>query len=264
MNSNEQYPNTYDGLLQILARLRGPDGCPWDCEQTRDSLKRQFLEECYELIEAIDEGDVQKLAEELGDVLLHVGLQIQIGEEEGEFTSERVFKLLIEKLVRRHPHIFGDDKAADAREVEANWEIIKRREKAGKESPESSALDGVPRQMPALGYAQAVQVRAARIGFDWNDLGGVLDKVAEEVGELERAQSEAEKEHELGDLLFSIVNSARWMGMDAEGALRKANAQFYRRFALMERLSRERGLNFSRLSMDEKEPLWQEAKGLQS
>lgn len=258
MSNQASYPNTYEGLLQILERLRGPDGCPWDREQTRESLKSQLLEECYELIEAIEHGDSQELVEELGDVLLNVAFQVQIGQEKGEFTSERVFQALIEKLVRRHPHVFGDVQVADARQVEANWEVLRRKEKQG-----VSILDGVPRQMPALAYAQSVQVRAARTGFDWDDFRGVLDKVVEELRELEATESNVEREQELGDLLFSLVNAARWLGLDAEGALRQANARFYRRFATMEKLSRERGLSFPDLPLAEKEAIWQEAKRLE-
>jgi MazG family protein len=268
MSNQARYPSAYEGLLQILERLRGPDGCPWDREQTRESLKSQLLEECYELIEAIEHGDAQELVEELGDVLLNVAFQVQIGQENGEFTSEQVFQALIEKLVRRHPHVFGDDPllsplargttgGLDARQVEANWEALRRKEKQG-----ASILDGVPRQMPALAYAQSVQVRAARTGFDWDDFQGVLGKVVEELKELEDTESDAEREQELGDLLFSLVNAARWLGLDAEGALRQANSRFYRRFATMEKLSHERGLSFSDLPLAEKEALWQEAKRL--
>ena len=260
MSSQEHYPSTYDGLLQLVERLRGRDGCPWDREQTHDSLKRVFLEECYELVEAVEQNDVRKMVEELGDVLFNVVFQVRIAEEAGEFTHEEVFDSLIGKLVRRHHHVFGDVQVADAREVKANWDNIKRDEMKG---TGDSILDGVPRRMPALSYAQAVQERAARAGFDWDDLGGVLEKLAEEMEELREAQSRREREQELGDLLFSLVNVARWMGADAEGALRQTNARFYRRYVTMERLSRERGLSFSELSPDEQEALWREAKMLE-
>ena len=257
---SNNYPSTYDGLLQLLQDLRGPDGCPWDREQTSDSLKRQFLEECYELLEAIDQRDNRKLVEELGDVMLHLAFQLQIGVEAGTLTQERVFQTLIEKLVRRHPHVFGDAEAGDAREVESNWEAIKRTERA---EADTSLLEGVPKGMPCLAYAQTMQVRAARTGFDWDDFRGVLAKVAEELEELDTVESALERERELGDLLFSIVNAARWLGVDAEGALRQSNARFFLRFATMERLSRERGQSFPDLSLDEKESLWQQAKTLE-
>ena len=257
--SNNDYPSTFDGVIQLLQRLRGPDGCPWDREQTRDSLKSQFLEEAYELIEAIEQDDAEKMIEELGDVLLHVVFQVQIGEEGGEFNRGSVFQTLIEKLLRRHPHVFGDVEVADADEVVSKWQAIKQQERA---DTGASILDGAPKQMPALSYAQAIQERAARTGFDWEDLRGALDKISEEMEELEQAQSDSERESELGDGLFSIVDAALWQGIDAETALRHSNARFYQRFVTMERFSQERGLSFPDLSLDDKEALWQEAKRL--
>jgi tetrapyrrole methylase family protein/MazG family protein len=258
MHQDQAFPSTYDGLLQLVQRLRGPDGCPWDREQTHQSVKRQLLEECYELVEAIEEDDTDKMVEELGDVLFHVVFQTQIGVEAGELTQEKVIGSLIEKLVRRHPHVFGGETITDAREVESRWDAIKRSEAAG---TEASILDGVPRQMPALSYAQTIQRRSARTGFDWEDVQGVLDKVAEELDELASVESPEERESELGDLLFSLVNTCRWLGVDAEGALRRTNNRFYRRFATMEGLCRERDISFPELSLDEKEALWREAKG---
>ena len=259
MDNDAQYPSTFDGLMTLVGRLRSPDGCPWDREQTPDSMRPYILEECYELLEAIDEGDADKLVEELGDVLFHLAFQIQLGTEKGALTNEQVFLKLIEKLVRRHPHVFGDVKASGPREVESSWHAIKRAEQA---TPRDSILDGVPKGLPALSYAQAIQQRAAWAGFDWEEEDEVLEKVGEELDELQRAQSPEEKEAELGDLLFSIVNVSRWLAVDAESALRKADARFQRRFALMERLSREREISFESLTLDEKESLWQEAKGL--
>ncbi len=255
-----QFPHSYEGLLQLIERLRGPDGCPWDREQTRETLTRQLVEECFELVEAIEENDAGKLVEEIGDVLFHLIFQIRIGAEKGEFTNEDVMRALIEKLVRRHPHVFGDVKVKDSDEVLANWQAIKEKEKV---SDEASLLDGVPKQTPSLMYAQEMHKRAARVGFDWNDFQGVLDKVAEELEELQNAQSEQEREQEFGDIMLMMVNAARWLGVDAESALRKANTKFYKRFAAMERLSRERGLSFPGLPLDEKEALWQEAKGFE-
>ena len=260
MSSNEEFPSTYEGLVRLVERLRGPDGCPWDREQTLQSLVPLFLEECYELVEAIEQGDSRELGEELGDVLFHLALQIQLGGESGSLTQEHVFEMLIEKLVRRHPHVFGDVQVADSGEVKANWAAIKRQEKP---DAEPSLLEGVPGNMPALSQAQQIQERAGRAEFDWNDLRGVLNKVVEEVEELAEAESDADREKELGDVLFSVVNVARWLGVDAEGALRRTNFRFRRRFATMEKLSRERGLVFSEVSLDKKEALWQEAKALE-
>ena len=257
MGGNSDYTPDFDGASAILRRLRGPDGCPWDRQQTREDLKAQFLEECYELVEAINNGDVAGVVEELGDVVLHVVFQLEIGREREEFTPEDVFGGIVDKLLRRHPHVFGDANASDADEVMANWQAIKRSER--REAGES-ILDGVPKSMPALAQAQAVQQRAAHAGFDWDDTSGVLDKLAEEVGELAESESAAEREAEFGDVLFAAVNAARWMDLDAEEALRKANARFYRRFALMEEMCRDRELSFEALSLDDKERLWQEAK----
>ena len=260
MGFEHAYPSTYEGVVQLMRDLRGPNGCPWDREQTHDSVKGALIEECYELIEAIESGEAAKMAEELGDVLLQVVFHLQIGAEAGTVSQDQVLGSLIDKLVRRHPHVFGDTKAEGARQVQVRWNAIKRSERTG---GEQSILDGVPGQMPALGYAQAVQRRAGGVGFDWDDFRGVLDKVAEELGEIEQAESDQQREMEMGDLLFSIVNASRWMGVDAEGALRHANRRFYQRFAAMESLSRQRGLSFADRSLDDKEALWQEAKALE-
>ncbi len=257
MSGTDDYTLDFDGASAILRRLRGPDGCPWDRGQTREDLKSQFLEECYELAEAIDSGDVGGVVEELGDVVLHLLFQLDIGREREEFTAQDVFGGLIDKLRRRHPHVFGDADADDADEVMANWQAIKRSER--REAGES-ILDGVPKSMPALAQAQALQQRAGHAGFDWDDVSGVLDKLAEEVGELAESETAAEREAEFGDVLFAAVNAARWLDFDAEGALRQANARFYQRFALMERMCRDRGLSFEALPLDDKERLWQDAK----
>ena len=254
-----RYPATFDGLLQLVARLRGPDGCPWDKEQDRDSMKRYLLEECYELVEAIDERHTGKLVEELGDVLFHMAFQVQMGVEEKALTSEQVFQEVNEKLVRRHPHVFGDATVSSAREAETRWDYIKQRE-AGDAT--ASALDGIPAALPALSYAQLLQERAARTGFDWEDVEGVVHKIVEELDELRQASTDDEREREMGDVLFSLVNLCRWLGMDAEGSLHGADARFRQRFELMEVLGRERGTPFNALSMEEKEALWQEAKSL--
>ena len=255
------FPSTFDGIQQLTATLRGPGGCPWDREQTLESLKHLFLEECYELVEAIEQGDVSKMIEELGDVLFHAASQIVIAEQSGAFTGGEVFRTVIDKLVRRHPHVFGDAVMEDSSQAVPRWDRLKREEMKG---TGRSILDGVPRAMPALGYAQAVQGRAARMGFDWDDYRGVIDKIAEEIGELEATESGEAREQELGDLLFSLVNASRWLGIEAESALRMANRKFYTRFTTMERAARELGLDFESLSLDAKEELWQRAKAVES
>ena len=257
MNKEQEYPNTFEGLLQLVAHLRSPAGCPWDREQTRESMRRYILEECYELLEALDEGVSSELADELGDLLFHVAFQVQLGVEDGTLANEQVFRAVIEKLTRRHPHVFGGETATDARQVESNWSAIKRAERTDEKA---YALDGVPTVMPALSYAQAIQEKAAYTGFDWEDAQGVLEKVGEEAEELRNAQSAGDMEQELGDLLFSIVNLGRWLGADAESALRGAGARFRRRFDHMEKLSRERGDSFDGLTSDQKEDLWHTAK----
>lgn len=255
---HHHFPPTFDGLRQVVSALLGPGGCPWDREQTFDTLKHLFLEECYELVEAIEEGDDAKIVEEMGDVLFHIAFQSKIAEADGRFGIGDVCGGVVDKLVRRHPHVFGDAKLADAADAVPRWDALKRAEMA--DDSERSILDGVPKVMPALAYAQAVQGRAARMGFDWDDADGVLQKAVEELGELEAARSDSEREGELGDLIFSIVNAARWMGVEAETALRGANRKFYARFIGMERMARERGLDFESLPMSAKEALWQEAK----
>lgn len=259
MTTNKSYPGTYEGVHQVLDYLLGPDGCPWDKKQTHESLADMFLEECYELIEAIEEGDTGKIVEELGDVLFHVLFQLKLGEDGGKFRRDEVMGTLVDKLVRRHPHVFDNKWVPDAEGAIANWDAIKRQERA---ESGASILDGVPKNMPALAYAQSIQSRAERAGFDWDDFQGVLDKVAEELSEIEGAGSDKEREEELGDLLFSVVNAARWLGIEAEASLRGTNRRFYGRFVIMERLSRERGVSFDSLSMDEKEQLWREAKAM--
>ena len=259
MTNQHDFPSTFDGVQELTARLRGPDGCPWDKEQTADTLKHLFLEECYELVEAIEEDDPAKMVEELGDVLFHAASQIEIAEESGAFTGEEVCKGVIDKLVRRHPHVFGDVVLGDASEAVPRWDKLKRDEMAG---TERSILDGVPKAMPALSYAQAIQGRAARMGFDWDDYDGVLDKVAEELREI-RDAPEVDREGEIGDLLFTVVNACRWLGIEAESALRQTNRKVYLRFTTMERLAREQGIDFEASSLDEKEELWEEAKGVE-
>ena len=243
-------------LVSIIARLRAPDGCPWDRKQTHASLRENLLAECYEALAALDEESAEKLCEELGDLLLQIVLHAQIATEAGEFALEEVIRGINTKLIRRHPHIFGSKKVKDVAEVIQNWEALKEEEReAG-----SSMLDGVSRHMPALGYSREVQQRVARVGFDWADIDGVIDKLVEEVREYNEAGSQQHKAQEYGDLLFTLVNIARREGIDAEAALREANRRFYRRFSFMEELCRQRGLNLGEVSFDEQNALWEEAK----
>ena len=250
----------FGALVDLVARLRGPGGCPWDAEQTHESLKRNLLEECYETLEAIDRGGGAALAEELGDILVQVVFHADIARAAGHFDIADVLTAINRKLIRRHPHVFGNGLAGDARAVERNWEQLKAAERRQAGQPEPSAMDSVPPALPALAAAQLIQDRAARRGFDWDDAGGVLDKIVEEIGEFQNAGTEAERADEFGDILFALVNLARWQGIQAEDALRLANAKFQRRYRAMEGLAARRGQDFGALSLDDKEALWQEAK----
>ncbi len=246
-----------DRLKQIVERLRSPDGCPWDREQTHESLKPHVIEECYELIDAIDEKDDQGMQEELGDLLLQVVLHAQMASEEGRFDFDSIADVISEKLIRRHPHVFGDTKLATSDAVLKQWDAIKRREKTGR----ASVLDGVPRGLPALAKAQKTQSKAARVGFDWADAEGALQKVTEEINELEQAGTNEKLAEELGDLLFSVVNFARKSKLDAEDLLQVATRKFSERFRKIEALAESRGLNFASLTLSEMDKLWDEVKG---
>jgi tetrapyrrole methylase family protein/MazG family protein len=246
----------FDALVEIIATLRAPDGCPWDRKQTHASLRGSLLSECYEVLAALDEGDAEKLRGELGDLLLQIVLQAQIAAEAGEFEMGEVIEGINKKLIHRHPHVFGSKKVKDAEEVSGNWEELKNEER----EPGASILESVPGEMPALGYSQEVQRRVAHVGFDWEDISGIIEKLAEEVEELKEADSQAEKASEFGDVLFTLANIALRMGIDAEAALREANKRFYQRFSYMEALCRQRGLKFTELSFDEQNTLWEEAK----
>jgi tetrapyrrole methylase family protein/MazG family protein len=248
-------PSSLEAFQDTIARLRAPGGCPWDREQTHQSLRSHLLEETHETLAALDADDTDALREELGDLLLQIVLQAQIAVEAGEFSLAQVIEGVDAKIKHRHPHVFGDVVVADAAEVMHNWEEIKREEKG-----EYSLLGGVSRSLPALARAQAIQKRVARVGFDWPDAEGVVAKIAEEMTELREAQGDEELEEELGDLLFSVVNLARWLDIDAESALRGACGQFIQRFSGMEDLCRERGLDLSELSLAEQEELWEEVK----
>jgi len=243
-------------LVDIIAKLRAPDGCPWDKKQTHASLRENLLEECYEVLEALDEENSDKLCDELGDLLMQVILHTQIATEAGEFELGDVVKSINTKLIHRHPHIFGSKKVKDAEDVARNWEVLKQEERGA----DASMLAGVPKQMPALGYSQEIQHRVAQVGFDWADIDGVIEKLTEEVDEFKQADSQERKAQEFGDLLFTLANIARRLGIDLEAALREANQRFYRRFTYMEEVCRQQGLNLRELSFDDQNALWDEAK----
>ena len=261
-----------DRLLDLMARLRAPDGCAWDREQTPATLKPQMLEECYEVIEAIDAGSPGHLTEELGDLLLHIVFQAQIAREAGEFAFADVANGIADKLIRRHPHVFGDKKEApDAAGVVAQWHRLKKTEKPERES----ALDGVPRALPALMRAEALQKKARRVGFDWPDARGSLDKVREEVAEV-TAEIESdlafalaneakftpapETAEEIGDLLFSIVNLTRHLKLDAEELLTGANDKFARRFRAVEERIKAQGKTMADCTLEELDAAWNGVK----
>ncbi|MCW5938908.1 MAG: nucleoside triphosphate pyrophosphohydrolase [Fimbriimonadaceae bacterium] len=246
-------------LVEVVDRLLAPGGCPWDQAQTHDTLKRHLIEEAYELIEAIESCDSDRLIEELGDVLLQPVMHAQIAAKAGQWDIEAVARAVTLKLVRRHPHVFGSVEANDADEVLRNWDEIKRQEKGG---GRNSALDGVPRSMPALSRAFEVSKRAARLGFEWHDLDGVWTKLAEEEKELWAAVEKGTGvPEELGDLLFTIVNIARWLKVDPEEALRRMVDRFQERFETMESLA-DRPLKD--LNLDDWDELWTKAKAAQT
>ncbi|MBN1191333.1 MAG: nucleoside triphosphate pyrophosphohydrolase [Dehalococcoidales bacterium] len=253
---NERYQTEFTRLVEIVARLRGPDGCPWDKKQTHASLKEFLLEESYEVLEALDENDHKKLCQELGDLLLQIMLHSRIAGEKGEFDLADVISHINDKLIRRHPHVFAGETARTAEEVSGKWESIKRNER----KPEASMLSSVPRSMPALAYSQDIQRRVAQVGFDWENIEGVIEKLVEEVKELAASANQEEKTDEFGDIFFTLANIARRMEIDPEAALRQSNRKFYLRFSYMEKLCRERDLDLGKLSFHEQNALWEEAK----
>lgn len=252
---------------ETVAHLRAPEGCPWDREQTHLSLRPFLLEETYEVLEALDAGNPAALAEELGDLLLQIALHAQIATEASDFKMGDIINHINRKLLRRHPHVFGDVAVSGVREVMVNWDAIKKEEKAKNnrdeataENPAESALDGLPRGLPALAEALAISRRAVRVGFEWPDIEGVLDKLIEEAREITEATDPAHLEAEIGDLLFSAVNLARWRNVDPESALRATNARFARRFRKIETLAAARGKSLSEMSIEEMDALWEQAK----
>ncbi len=251
---------SFESFQEIVAHLRAPNGCPWDRAQTHQSLRTHLLEESYETIQAIDSGQADSMREEFGDLLLQVVLHSQIAGEAGDFTINDVIKGIHDKIIGRHPHVFADLELKDVDGVLQNWEKLKQAERRDKGQMDRGLLDGVPLALPALSQAQEYQERAARVGFDWPGVEGVLDKIAEEIQEIRQAANPAELSAELGDLFFALVNLARWRKADAESALREANARFRQRFDYVEKSVRKQGRELASLSLDELESLWQEAK----
>ncbi|MER2140763.1 MAG: nucleoside triphosphate pyrophosphohydrolase, partial [Priestia megaterium] len=250
----------FDSFRRIIATLRGPNGCPWDQKQTHESLKRYLLEESYELLDAIDRQDDDNMIEELGDVLLQVLLHAQIGEDEGMFSIDDVIRSVSEKMVRRHPHVFGEVSVKDADEVLKNWDEIKKEEKG--EEP-SSLLASVPGAMPSLMKAHGYQKQAAKVGFDWSEVEPMWEKVQEELAEFQEEVQHADKEKmsdEFGDILFALVNIARFYKIDSEAALAKTNTKFLNRFQYIEEKVRASEKPFESFSLEELDEFWEDAK----
>lgn len=260
----------FESLVALQARLRAPNGCPWDREQTHATLRTYLLEETYEVLDALDAGDDRKLVDELGDLLLQIVFHAQIAREEARFAIADVIEAIHTKMVRRHPHVFGSKRARNAVEVLKNWERLKaeeRKEETGSEKRKATAraslLDGIPKGLPATLQAHQMTRRAARIGFDWDSLSQLLEKLPEEANELRRAVERGDApgiEEEVGDLLFAAVNAARFLELDPEIALRRANGKFRARFEEMERRARETGRDLADVPREEMEELWESAK----
>ncbi len=248
-------------LVALMARLRSPDGCPWDRKQTPESLKPFLIEECYEVIDALDEGSPDKIREELGDLLFQIIFHARIAEERGQFTINDVITANIEKMTRRHPHVFGDARLSTDREVLANWEEIKKSEKGYEER--KSVLEGVPRHLPSLLRAHSLQERAARVGFDWSRIDEALPKLDEEIAEFKESldsKDAAGIEEELGDIFFMLVNISRFLGVNPEDALRKTISKFIQRFRYIEEHAADAGKSLNEMTLNEMEQLWQESK----
>ncbi len=258
-----QNDSSFSELVAIMARLRGPAGCPWDRQQTHATLKPYLLEEVYEALEAMDAADDAELCRELGDVLLQVVFHAQIAAEEGRFDIEAVGQAIVDKLVRRHPHVFGDARADGADEVLLRWEQIKKQERREQGETAPSLLEGIPKHLPALMRAHRIQARVAQQGFDWDEVDGALDKVEEEFAEVRQAWERGETaavEEEFGDLLFSLVNASRFLNVDPEQALRRAVAKFERRFRTLEEIAQARGEEVAALSLVALDAIWDEVK----
>lgn len=259
VNDDALLYHDFEHLRDVIATLRGPEGCPWDRKQTHESLKKYLVEETYEVLDAIDDQDDDHIADELGDVLLQVMLHAQIGEDEGFFSVDDVIRAVTAKMIRRHPHVFGNVTVEDESDVNANWEKIKAEENKGK--PESSSrLDGVPRHLPGLYQAYEFQKKAAKTGFDWKVEQPIWDKIKEELEEFQQETAADEKMAEFGDVLFAVVNLGRFYKIDPEEAIRRTNRKFKRRFRYIEQTLAEQNLDIETLSLDRLDEIWEEAK----
>jgi len=255
----------FSKLRRVIAELRGPDGCPWDKKQTHESLKKYLIEEAYELIDSIDEGDDEGMVGELGDVLLQVMLHSQIGEDEGMFTIDDVIEGITAKMIRRHPHVFGDVEVNGEEDVLVNWQKIKEDEKGGETKALKSILDGIEKSLPNLLRAEEYQKRAAKVGFDWDEVSEAWKKVREEVQELEEEILSPNRDverikSELGDLFFALVNISRYYDIQAEEAVYKANQKFHQRFTYIEECIQRADKKFEDYTLEELDSYWDEAK----
>jgi tetrapyrrole methylase family protein/MazG family protein len=253
----------FERLLAIMKRLLDPGGCPWDREQTHQTLKPYLLEEAYEFFDALDKGNEDEIKEELGDLLLQIVFHAELSERTGGFSINDVIDGICHKLINRHPHVFGDVKVKNSSEVLSNWEEIKKEEKSRKDRNQKSVLDGIPRNMPSLALSSRIQERAANVGFDWSDIKDVWDKVREEIDELLEAEhlKDPEKiEEEYGDLLFSLVNLSRFLKVNPEYALRKTVFKFDQRFRYIEKKAEEQGKRLNEMNLKEMDDLWNQAK----
>ena len=251
---------SFEAFQEIIAHLRAPDGCPWDREQTHLSLRPHLLEETYEVLSALDNDDPDAIREEFGDLLLQIVLHAQIAAESGEFTMADILHGIHTKLVSRHPHVFGDLVLEEPESVLLNWEKLKAKERAANGNSGASLLDGVALALPALVQAEQFQLRAGRVGFEWPEIAGVYNKIEEELGEIHTAVGKINQSAEIGDLLFAVVNLARWLGIEAESSLREANTRFRNRFSQIEAEARAQGQEVSDMTLDEMESIWQTAK----
>jgi len=250
-------------LIAVMEKLRSEKGCVWDREQTHKTIKKNLVEEAYEAVESIESENYQELKEELGDILLQVVFHSKIARENSEFDINDVLRNILNKLIRRHPHVFGDKLVTGSQEVLENWENIKKEERKEKSNKDLSVFTNIPKILPSLHYANEIQSRASRFGFDWEKSSGVLDKIKEEIEELERELPDRKISHisgEIGDILFSIVNLSRHLKIDSEESLKNTCKKFIDRFNFMENYALEHGLDFKKLSLDEKEELWKIAK----
>ena len=255
--------NKFIQLIEIVKTLRSPDGCPWDREQDLLSIKNHFLEEAFELVDALDNVDIPNIREELGDVLFHVVFHSVMAEEEGKFTLDDVIEEVNEKLIRRHPHVFGDLGKIGTDEVVVNWDKIKKQEKKDKRK---SVLDDIPGSFPSIQRSQKMQERVRKVGFDWPNMEECMEKVNEEIGEFKEAVDIGNKkdiEHELGDVFFALINLSRFLKVDPDEALRKANNRFHNRFTYIEQSLNERGLSSDDATLEQMEELWKEAKKME-